>query len=98
VSCGSFHHKLHPQIQRNFVIKFCTSCLLLSVILAYDGYTRDITHYMAYAVINFFCAILVYKEIVREWEQEMRKEQFVEALDGYEKIGGECTKVVVDEK
>lgn len=71
-------------------MKFCTISIILSLILAFDGLINNMTHYMVFSAVNFFCTIFIYKEIIREWEKEMKREKFIES---YEKIANnDCEK------
>ncbi|CAG9810406.1 unnamed protein product [Chironomus riparius] len=84
------------RIHTNFNLKFCAASLILTFAVTYDGFMNEIYHYLAYGAINFLCMFLVYNEIMREWEEEMRADQYIDAKsDKYEKIKNE-TDCVLD--
>ncbi|KAG5667815.1 hypothetical protein PVAND_015784 [Polypedilum vanderplanki] len=76
-------------IQDSFLIKFCTMSTLITLVLAYDGLTKGIYHYIAYAIVNFLCTIFVYKTIIHEWKEEIQNARYIDDNATYEKVDDE---------
>lgn len=67
-----FFNNFTDVIRHNFHLKFATISILLSFVVAFDGFERNFYHYIAYGLINLCTTILVYKEIQSQTEAEYR--------------------------